>query len=185
MKTTRLIIALTGIIFILSVTAKGDDTADILSAAEKGDLQKIKTLYTKNPALVNAKDSDFSRTVLMRAAENGYRDITEFLLSKGVSVDLKDKDGMTALIYAAMWNQISVVEILIAKGAAVNIKDKAGMTPLHYAASNGHRETVEYLLLKGADISAKDKSGKTPLKWANDGSFSEIAELLKNKGAKD
>jgi uncharacterized protein len=185
MRNIFVLMAMIAFILIVVGVAIADDVIDIMGAAGSGDLAKVKTLVARKPVLANARDSDFGRTVLMRASENGFTEIAAFLLSHGAEIEGKDNDGMTALIYGAMWNQLPVVEFLIAKSATVNVKDKMGMTALLYAASNGHKDMVDYLLSKGANIMVKDKDGKTPLKWAQEGGYSEVVELLKRHGAKE
>jgi len=46
---------------------------------------------------------------------NGYKEVVELLLENGADVNAKNKDGMTALMYAAEKGYKEVVELLIRK----------------------------------------------------------------------
>lgn len=60
------------------------------------------------------------------------------LLDKGVDPNLEDKNGYTALHYAARAGHIGVCKILLNAGASVNAATRAGKaTPLHRAALAG------------------------------------------------
>ena len=81
-------------------------------------------------------------------------------------INAKDKDGRTALHYAAFHGTPETVQALIAVGADVNAKDKDGLTPLHDAAFHGTPETVQALIDAGADVNAKGYADQTPLHYA-------------------
>lgn len=80
------------------------------------------------------------------AKEDMYSDL-EFLLRKSPELlNIPNKDGISALHFAAGWNRIKSVMILVENGADIKIKDKRLSTPLSYAALRGHTIVVEYLL---------------------------------------
>lgn len=90
------------------------------------------------------------------------------LLSSGVAVNARNKEGWTALILAAQRNLSDVAHTLITRGADMNARDKQGQTALMHAARKGHRQTVELLVTQGADVSAKDRVGRTALMYVQD-----------------
>ncbi|WP_425384463.1 ankyrin repeat domain-containing protein [Wolbachia endosymbiont (group B) of Eupithecia inturbata] len=102
-------------------------------------------------------------TLLIIAAENGYKKTVGFLIGAKADVNVIDKNGCTALYYPALYGFKEVVEVLIGAGADVNVRDKSGYTALHFAA---YTEIVEVLLKEGAKVNAVDKDGKTPLDHA-------------------
>ena len=56
------------------------------------------------------------------------------LVSVGASLDSKDKDLMTAMIWAAKRGHTEIAKLLIAAGASLNIQDEKQKTALIWAA---------------------------------------------------
>jgi ankyrin repeat protein len=152
-------------------------SAEIMNAAENGDLDKVKALLQENPGLVSSKGKD-GLTPLDNAAGGGHKDMAEWLLTHGADVNAKDNTGQTPLHFAAQGDATDVAELLLAKGADISAKDSNGDTPLLEAVTGGNEKMTEFLLAKGADIEAKDNSGCTPLIWAAIEGYKALAELL-------
>ncbi|WP_264683145.1 MULTISPECIES: ankyrin repeat domain-containing protein [unclassified Wolbachia] len=105
-------------------------------------------------------------TLLIIAADNGYKKTVGFLIGAGADVNENSGIGETALHCAAWYDYKKIVEVLLKEGAKVNAVNKDGKTALHYAALCDRKEIVEVLLKKGAKVNAVDKDGKTPLDYA-------------------
>ncbi|HEV8415680.1 MAG TPA: ankyrin repeat domain-containing protein [Bryobacteraceae bacterium] len=120
-------------------------------------------------------------TPLMRAARNGDLAAMRVLIAHGADPSLKQKNGTTALMFAAGLGRGTgvfakdyateaellaavkfLVELGVQSGVDVNAANDAGQTALHIAAqaSDG---IVKYLAEHGANLDAKDKQGRTPL----------------------
>ena len=84
-------------------------------------------------------------------------------LAQGAPVDAKDREGRTALFYAAKDGDVAIAAALIRAGANVNARDTAERTPLHLAANSYQVEAAELLLTHGATVDAQDLHGNTPL----------------------
>jgi hypothetical protein len=82
-------------------------------------------------------------------------------VDKGADIDLVDKDGRSALSYAAQRGQFQPVQILVDKGADINLVDKDGQSALSYAAQAGNSPSVQILIDKGANIHLMDKDGQS------------------------
>lgn len=163
---------------------------DIYQEARQGNLAEVKRLLAKDPGLVNAPEGrGFQFTLLHLAAEGGYREMVEFLLTQGAEINARDKDGDTPLHVAAFEGHLEVVELLIAQGADVNARDKFGYTPLRDPIISGHQKIVELLIAKGAEvdtpdeINTPDNKGNTLLHHAAGSGRKELVELLLAKGA--
>ena len=103
------------------------------------------------------------RTPLIIASQMGDETIVKLLLdacrdesSKVVeaykaNIDTADKNGDTALFFAAANGYGKIVELLLNYGAKVNKVDKYKRTPLFIAAANGHEHVVRLLLDRGAN----------------------------------
>lgn len=89
------------------------------------------------------------------AAINGQTEVVEYLLDKGMDVDMQPPGSDFAGI---------------------------GATPLHWAARFGHRKTVELLLAREADVHARDDVFQlTPAGWAAWFEHEEIKRFLLSK----
>ena len=73
-----------------------DKNAQLIQAAEKGNLQTVQTALA-NGADVNAKNI-YGQTSLMIASVNGYTEIVRLLLEKGADVNAREVPGTIALI---------------------------------------------------------------------------------------
>jgi len=76
---------------------------------------------------------------IFRACHTGNIDKLRRLLSKGVNANIRENDGLTPLMVAALRGKKAAVKILIEHGANVNTWDNAGNTPLIFASMNTSR----------------------------------------------
>ena len=77
---------------------------------------------------------------LLEECERGDVDAVNQCISDGQDVNMKDTDGRSSLLVAAMKGHKAIVEILLAKGADVNAGDVDGSTPLDGAESLQRRD---------------------------------------------
>ncbi|KAJ5462387.1 hypothetical protein N7530_010592 [Penicillium desertorum] len=110
-------------------------------------------------------------------------DIREIGDPHAADLEVKDDDGYTPLLLAAVNGDEAVVKQLLEKGADLESKDDDGRTSLSWAAGNGYEGVVKQLLEKGADLESKDDDGRTPLSWAAGNGFEEVVKQLLEKGA--
>ena len=141
-------------------TAVSEDNADV-----------IRVLLRHTDLDVNVVDPSQHRNALMLAAAHGNTTVVECLLSRD---DLCPnlRSNKSALMFAAMENQVEVV-VLLLKDPRVSIDDQDdfGATALMLAASYGYTTVVEKLLDAGADANITDgieDGGGTPLLRAID-----------------
>jgi ankyrin repeat protein len=169
------------LICILAGTRANAQVNDLINAAGKGDLARVKALLDAK-ADVNAKDTD-GGTALTYASQNGHLEVVQALLANGANVNAKMIDDETALIDASENGHFEVVKALLAKGAEVNAKMPNGGTALMIASQGGYREVVQALLDAGADVNAKDIDGVTALMRASRNGQLEVVKALLAKGA--
>ena len=113
-----------------------------------------------------------------------YLKIAELMLAGGADVQARDREGKTALHYAATSGNVEVLELLLSKGAEVDAKDtRYRRTPLHKAAYSADVKTVAALLNKGADISARDAEGLQAIHAAAKRNDPAVLNFLLEKGA--
>lgn len=96
----------------------------------------------------------------------GAADIRDLLIQNGADLNIKDKDGTTALMLAITENQIeSALVLLVQDSIDLNQQDKKGMTPLILAAANCHEDVLVELINKDVNIEIRDAEGKTALDY--------------------
>ncbi|XP_033058987.1 protein phosphatase 1 regulatory subunit 16A isoform X1 [Trachypithecus francoisi] len=86
-----------------------------------------------------------SVVLLEAAARNDLEEVCQFLGS-GVSPDLANEDGLTALHQCCIDDFREMVQQLLEAGANINACDSECWTPLHAAATCGHLHLVELLI---------------------------------------
>ena len=111
-----------------------------------GDYNSIKREIESNKKLLNLKD-DLNRSLLYLAARNGYFNITEYLLKKGININEVQKVGSTALHGASFYGQEIIVQLLIENGIDIDIKNKYGST----AADEAKTPIIKELILKSKE----------------------------------
>ncbi len=111
------------------------------------------------------------------------KEVIELFIDSGVDVNVKDKDGNTALHEAAIKGYLDIVRWLIGNGADVNVENSdGGDTALHLAALHGHTDVVKVLIWNGADLNDKH-NGYTALHYAASCGYVEIVKDLLENGA--
>ncbi|KAJ5710588.1 hypothetical protein N7488_004744 [Penicillium malachiteum] len=103
-----------------------------------------------------------------------------------VSLEHRDRLGMTRLHHAVRDDEVTVVNSLIQQGAILRSTSNDGKTVFHFALvdrSNGV-EKIKLLLNSGAQkvLTMVDENNQTPLHYAAKEGFTEAAELLLKSG---
>jgi cytohesin len=107
---------------------------DIIKAAKKGDVTKVKELLAGDAELVHVRDNDGS-TALHCAVWKGHQEIVACLLNAGADVNAQNSNnhwGTTPLHAAAHANQVAIAQLLIKHGADLHAQDFNGKTPLFH-----------------------------------------------------
>lgn len=133
----------------------------------KADKKKTRTSKVTFPNAV---------TLLDAAARNDVQEVRE-LLNKGVSPDLFNEDGLTALHQCCIDDFVDIVQCLLDAGACVNACDSELWTPLHAAATCGHTGLVQILIQAGADLLAVNADGNMPYDLCEDEATLELLEM--------
>lgn len=106
-------------------------------------------------------------TLLEAAARNDVEEVLQFL-QNGVSPNLYNEDGLTALHQCCIDDFEDIVKLLLEAGANVNACDSELWTPLHAAATCGHLHLVELLIKHGANLLAVNTDGNMPYDLCED-----------------
>ena len=93
--------------------------------------------------MINTTDND--KTPLHIAAERNQLDVVKYLIEKGASIDLKDKNNETPLHIAVLNGNLEIVKCLIENGAKIDPKNDKNQTPLFIAVRKDDRDVVDFL----------------------------------------
>jgi hypothetical protein len=116
--------------------------------------------------------------------------VYDYLLSKGADINIKAKEGHTALMRASMNYCPELSEYFISKGADVNIQSDKGFTALMFASGEIYKMcvwsnteaglmTVKILLENNADPFLKSNNSRTAYSYAKSSKNTNIMILLK------
>lgn len=156
---------------------------------ERGVVQYTQTPPTQRDANVigGHKNAALSQgegiTQLFRAIRDNRTQQVRQLLDRGVSVNTRDTNMQTPLIYAASLNRLKMLELLLASGADINTT-QGSQTALFKAVMLGHKESVALLLRRNANPNLGDENTGPPLLVAIDKSYHDIALLLIRHGSR-
>jgi hypothetical protein len=123
--------------------------------------------------------------VLNAAKNQEWAKVMKLVREGGQDLDIQDKNGYTALHYAAAaLGCLATVRALIHAGASLDIQDMNGWTALHHAVNAGHLPKVCALIHAGASLDIQTKDGRyTPLHWAAYYGNADAAAALLGAGA--
>jgi ankyrin repeat protein len=149
-------------------------------------------------------------SALHLAAAGGAQGAADYLLNRGLSIDVRGSNERTPLMEAVMADQTEMVRWLLRQGADPRLKDKEGFKPLMLAVREGksgaveelapyNREDLDPALLLaalvgradvidsltnfGSSVYARMEDGRTPLMIAAENGHTESVKLLLDIGA--
>ncbi len=184
---------------------------DIFQAAAQGNLTSVKAFLAQG-ININTQD-ERGNTALMQAVYGKHLHIITFLVEQGANVNLINKDGWSALLYAsnrdifryllkhnadptvtaesgfnilmaaAYAGDKATLADFIKQGADINSKDKYAWSLLINAIKGGHFDVVKYLIDNGANVNTKTVHGWTPIMIAAEGENLAIIKYLVKNGA--
>jgi ankyrin repeat protein len=105
------------------------------------------------------------------------------LLDQKTGINAAQADGMTALHWAAHYDDLSTSKRLLAAGADAKAANRYGVTPLSLACTNGNGAIVELLLEAGADANTTLPGGETALMTASRTGRLRPVQALISRGA--
>ncbi|MDP2854741.1 MAG: ankyrin repeat domain-containing protein [Smithellaceae bacterium] len=177
------------------VNAKGKGLTPLLAASAwgrvligpAGDKPKTIRILLENGADVNVQDESWlktGRTPLMYAVLQGDAALVQDFLAKGARLDLKNKDGETALSLAKK-DGLEYIAQLLEKSAGGEPSPQADTSrhPLFKAIKEDRLDQVKAMVAKGADVNLRAPTGSTPLMYAADGNKLEMVRFLLNSRA--
>lgn len=101
------------------------------------------------------------RNVLLAVLKGPHPEHHEALIEAGISLEVRDVAGQTALHQAVVAQDHAAVLQLLELGASPDARDEAGRSPLLRAIELGQGPTIEALLSAGADPHQRTRDGAT------------------------
>lgn len=122
--------------------ARVDESLGILDAVIAGDLSRVEQVLLVRPSLITLRTSRHEWTLLHMAASGGNPKMVDLLLSKGASVNATNRDGKTALHYAAGKGHLGIVQALLKHFADPTMLYN-GRSALDLARKAGHHDVAD------------------------------------------
>lgn len=156
-------------------------------ACMKGQVDVV-DVYLKYGANINMLSEDSGMTPLMIACEKGHVDVVDRLLyhtsnDKHCDINVKSRDGSSAIMYASSNGNIEIFDKLIINGAFFDTRNNNGDTCLIFAACNGNINIVDRLLSLNCELDSKGFMGMTALLAACKYGKLDIVHILVEAGA--
>jgi ankyrin repeat protein len=143
--------------------------SDFVKAAQNGDLNEVRRLFSLNPDIINEKDRE-DDTAIMKACRNcNTIDVVSFLIENGANINDKpyrDSIDQTPIIIAAFNGCTDIVRMLIDAGADIHHRNDQGENALISATQEGNIDVVKVLFDAGANINQENADGETALSLA-------------------
>jgi ankyrin repeat protein len=111
--------------------------------------------------------------------------VTDFLLPLTTDPARMDEHEVSALHFAASYDDVRLIEQLIARGVPVDLVTPSGVTALMNAARSNSIKAARVLLAHGARINLKSIYGDTAISLAEHSGHRTIHELLVAADARD
>ena len=136
----------------------------------------------------NIQHRDDQETLLHITVRRSFQGMMERLLKQDVDINLKNKQGLTPLLYAVSIDQPATAGVLLNHMKANKLslseqRDPAGLTALHLAVRTWQPTLMNMVLDAGADINARATDGDTPLHTAVRAGRQDHVRILMARGA--
>ena len=153
-------------------------------AARARDMTAIVAFLDAGMNINAQNESDDGRTALISAAARGDLQVVTFLRHSGADINVRDKNGYTALLHAIEAGYDDVEQVLLDHpNLDPHARGLNGVTALSSYVWRERKDAVQKLLDRGADVNAQDNDGDAPLHGAAQTGNVEILDMLLDRGA--
>ncbi len=124
-----------------------DRQEEILDAAAKNDLEKLKMFYFMGYDMGDKNDVGWDPLIV--ASFNGAFETVKFLIDIGCDINSTNNKGTSVLMYAlteaSKSGDLSIIEYLIDYGADLEHKDWKGVSIMNYAEAQGNPVVIKFI----------------------------------------
>lgn len=179
-RRSLLMLGATAASALLPAVALAGAYEDYFQAVQLDNADRVRSLLQRgfDPNTIEPERGDSGLILALR--EKAMRVFEVLVNARNVDLEIKTRNGDTALMLAAYKANKPAVEALLAKGAEVN---QTGWTALHYAAASGNNDIVQLLLEHSAYIDAEAPNKTTPIMMAARSGHILTVKLLLEEGA--
>jgi ankyrin repeat protein len=145
----------------------------------ENDLKGLQKVLKENPLIdldAILVDGD---TYLIVAIKNDFREIRNYLIERGASVEKANINKNTPLLVAASSGMVNSVKILLDLKVDIEKRNNQADTALHLAIKNSQDEIALLLVKQGANVEALDGKNMSSLRLAENFKVPLVLELLK------
>jgi ankyrin repeat protein len=177
-------VALTALLLAMGsggpAAAQFSDSYNFLKAVKDREVNTAVELADKpGSTVVNARDGDTGEGAVHIVTRRGDLGWLGLLYQKGANLNLKDREGNTPLILAAVTRWSEGVVTLIRLKAQVNLQNRLGETALLKVVQARDYALAKALLDAGANPDIADNSGISPrIAASEDPRAANIAKLF-------
>ena len=148
-------------------------------AAKEPISARVIELLLRHGVKLTRRSQLFPEVWLLSAAAEDGLNLARKLRRQGIDVNFSDKDGITALMAAAMSNtNPEMVKFLLASGARIDMVSRHGASALLYAAQYNNSAVVKLLVAEAEKIAGKPVSAAELLLRAAGNTDPEVVQLF-------
>lgn len=125
-------------------------------------------------------DKDNLIIPIVKAVENGWLDLVESELKKGIDANTTDSNKKSLLLIATRNNDVKMAELLLKYKADVNQQDNIKDSPFLYAGASGYTELIKLYLKSGAKFDVFNRYNGSALIPACERGHIETVKILAN-----
>jgi len=207
-KLARYVLILLALLYCLLMAWHwySSQLALLSNAAFMGNLSEVRKYVGRFPWAVDCES--YGLSLLQDAVEGGHREVAEFLVAKGATVDIHSAAGLgmvdeverflksvpeliekrigvkhrTPLHFAAIMGEEATIRLLVDKEASIDASGGWG-SPLYDAVDRGRLGAVKLLIELGAAINGPEAIQSSPLIAAISRKYTDVAAFLIQSGA--
>ncbi len=155
---------------------KTEGANDIHQSIKLGDVEAVKAFLDKGNDINKLYGK--GQTLLFDAikGDRSYK-VANYLLERGADVNL-DTDGLTPLMYAVAYQNLTIAKALINHKADLNYVSEENQSAVLFAIKGRNPEALQLLIDHGADPNIKIEGDYSAIDLAKEENIREILEVL-------